>query len=264
MQSRVPPLSLHYSLVTVWSTPRTHLPSPESTSPHRRLGQESWLELTYFRDRLENEVNGFVFDPVLGVITADNESGVSQRQGIELALRAALGEQVQLSASYTYTDATQPSGSGGDDEEVRRPRHTANARLHYSPRQVPIDLLLNLAHVGSQVDLFFPPFPEPQQRVRLDSYLLADVTARYRIAQRVELFGRLENALDEQYEDVYGFATPGIGAYMGIRFFHGSGGRGVARGERTFPLRTGSAQSRPPTSIGTTSGMSPIPDQFVK
>lgn len=42
MQSRVPPLSLHYSLVTVWSTPRTHLPSPESTSPHRRLGQESW------------------------------------------------------------------------------------------------------------------------------------------------------------------------------------------------------------------------------
>ena len=197
----------------------------------QRLGQESRLELTYFRDRLKDEINGFVFDLGLGALTAENESGVSQRQGVEFALRAALGEQTLLSTTYTYTDATQPSGAGGDDEELRRPRHTANATLHYSPRRVPVDFLLNRAYIGSQVDLFFPPFPQPQQRVRLDSYLLADVTVRSRIGKRVELFGRVENALDEQYEDVYGFATPGIGAYVGIRFFHDSKGRGVTVGE---------------------------------
>jgi vitamin B12 transporter len=182
------------------------------------LAEGSRLELTYFNSRLEDEINGFVFDPKLGVFTAGNESGGSKRQGFELALQASLGERVQVSGSYTYTDATQPNALAGDDEELRRPRHTANASLRYAPRRAPLDLFVNLAHVGSQTDLFFPPFPDPQQTVRLDAYLLAELTARYRITDSVDVFGRVENALDEEYEDVYGFATPGVGGYVGLRY----------------------------------------------
>ena len=34
----------------------------------------------------------------------------------------------------------------------------------------------------------------------------------------MELFGRVENILDEDYQEVFGFATPGVAAYAGVRF----------------------------------------------
>ena len=30
--------------------------------------------------------------------------------------------------------------------------------------------------------------------------------------------GRLENLLDEEYETVWGYGTPGIGGYLGLKF----------------------------------------------
>jgi vitamin B12 transporter len=31
------------------------------------------------------------------------------------------------------------------------------------------------------------------------------------------LFGRVENVFDENYEDVFSYATPGIGAHAGVK-----------------------------------------------
>ena len=53
--------------------------------------------------------------------------------------------------------------------------------------------------------------------VTLDSYVKADVTASYKATDRVEIFGRIENALDQDYQDVFGFSNPGIGAYAGVK-----------------------------------------------
>jgi len=39
---------------------------------------------------------------------------------------------------------------------------------------------------------------------------------RYRITDAFEVTGRIENAADEHYEDVFGYATPGRSAYLGI------------------------------------------------
>jgi vitamin B12 transporter len=54
--------------------------------------------------------------------------------------------------------------------------------------------------------------------VELDSYLLLNVAASYQLSPGVELFGRVENALNEDYQDVFGFETAGIAAYAGLRF----------------------------------------------
>ena len=34
----------------------------------------------------------------------------------------------------------------------------------------------------------------------------------------MKLFGRIENLFDVDYEEIYGFGTPGISAYGGVRF----------------------------------------------
>jgi len=33
----------------------------------------------------------------------------------------------------------------------------------------------------------------------------------------VEVFGRIENLLDKDYQEVLGYSSPGIGAFVGVR-----------------------------------------------
>ena len=48
-----------------------------------------------------------------------------------------------------------------------------------------------------------------------------DIALGYKLIERddrtLELFGRLENLFDEDYEEVYGFSEPGFAAFGGIR-----------------------------------------------
>ena len=51
----------------------------------------------------------------------------------------------------------------------------------------------------------------------MDSYWLVNIAAAYKLQPGVEVFGRVENLLDEHYQDVFGFnATPGITAFAGV------------------------------------------------
>lgn len=56
----------------------------------------------------------------------------------------------------------------------------------------------------------------PVQEV-LNDYVLINLSAEYRLSSNFSLTGRIENLLDQDYEEVFSFATPGISAYGGIR-----------------------------------------------
>ena len=60
-------------------------------------------------------------------------------------------------------------------------------------------------------------FSTPETSVTLDDYVLGTVTASFDITEQVQIFGRVENLFNEDYQDVFGFASPGIGAYAGVR-----------------------------------------------
>jgi vitamin B12 transporter len=68
--------------------------------------------------------------------------------------------------------------------------------------------------VGEHDDDDFGTFPA--RRVNLDGYTLLHCTARYQITDVFEITGRIENAADEHYQDVFGYATPGRSAYLGV------------------------------------------------
>ena len=70
---------------------------------------------------------------------------------------------------------------------------------------------------GDQKDFQFSNFFANRRMITLDSYVKADVTASYKVTDRVELFGRVENVLDQDYQNVFGFSNPGIGAYAGVK-----------------------------------------------
>ena len=51
----------------------------------------------------------------------------------------------------------------------------------------------------------------------LDGWLRVDVTGRYALSERVEVYGRIENLFDEDYQQILGYGTPGLSGSLGIR-----------------------------------------------
>ena len=72
----------------------------------------------------------------------------------------------------------------------------------------------SIAYVGrhfDQRDTF------PFDRVTLGSYLLADARVAYAVQPGIELFARTTNALDQRYQDVFGYRTERRAVYAGLR-----------------------------------------------
>jgi vitamin B12 transporter len=174
------------------------------------------LALTYFQADLQDEINGFMFDPDSGGFTSANIDGNSQREGMELAFSYAITNQLDIRGSYTYLDATQEDFSSNDVSEVRRPEHSGSLSANYRWQQATVNLAIT--YTGKQQDDFFPPYPPYQARVDLDAFTLISLSGHYAINNHMTLTARLENISDENYEQVYGFESPGFGGYVGIRF----------------------------------------------
>ncbi len=183
--------------------------------------------ITWFNDRLLDEINGFVFDPVVGGFTAGNRPGVSRRRGLEAEARLSVMPQLTLAGAYTYLHAREPNSSDSLVHELRRPRHSGNLNMHYEIADPAIGINLNLAYTGEQPDIFFPPWPYPSRRVSLDAFMLASLTASWQATPRVRWHIRAENLGDTRFEEVYGFRGPGRSIHLGLQlsFFEEPAGK---------------------------------------
>ena len=62
------------------------------------------------------------------------------------------------------------------------------------------------------------------QTVPLSNYWLLDLTFQYWLTESTAVYLRGTNLLDEDYEQVYGYATPGRAGYLGLRVNFGRSG----------------------------------------
>lgn len=175
----------------------------------RLLGDRLLIDLTYFRSDLTDEILS-LFPTVV------NDVGKSRRQGIELSGRYSLGA-ISVGGSYTHLDAQDPDGT----KEVRRPGNQASfdvtGRFGAGQRG---SLSAGLIHNGKMLDSDFRNYFNNgfvAEKGRLSSYRVARLSASYRITDRIELFGRLENAFDEKYQEAISYAAPRRAAYGGVR-----------------------------------------------
>lgn len=174
-------------------------------------------ELTVFDQNLEDEIDGFVFDPATFLFTAENLTGESSRRGVETAARLMAAENLEFNASYTYTDSTAEDAAGRSVQELRRPRHSASLGAHYRFANQRASISVVADYGGNRADRFFPPFPLPPEIVTLGAHWLVDLAASYRVVGQTTVYVRVTNALDDEYEQVFGFRTPGRSAFVGIR-----------------------------------------------
>jgi vitamin B12 transporter len=184
----------------------------------RQLGDSLSVQLSFFRQDLEDEINGYYCGNAWPApCTAINMDDSSERSGAEFGARWNATDRIGISATYTYTDSTD----GDNAAELRRPRHTGSIQADISILESRGRISLAADYGGTRQDVFFPPWPDPSEIVNLENYWLIDLTAQYQLNDTVKLFARGTNLLDTEYEQVYGYRTPGRAGYAGIQVSFG-------------------------------------------
>lgn len=194
--------------------------------PETSLGWEvgietSWdrntLQVAYFDQDLQDEIDGFVFDPITFLYTAMNKENDSHRHGVEAVFDSRLSDSFSLSVTYTYTDATEENALGMEFEEVRRPKSMGSLTANYYFGDDRGNLNLNVNYTGKQLDNFYSPVTFLSETVVLDSATVVDLAGSWKLNQQLEVTARVSNLFDEDYEEILGFVRPGRAIYAGLR-----------------------------------------------
>src|SRR5207248_1523388 len=154
-----------------------------------------------------------VFDFASGLFSTANSNAISHRSGLEATVGWQVGSTLRLSANYAHLKATQPDNTTLTQvHELRRPKNSSSIAADGRAGQFTYGG--SIAYVGKhfdQRDTF------PFDRVSLSSYWLVDARVAYALRPGLEVFGRVSNALNQHYEDVFGYRTEPRAAYAGLR-----------------------------------------------
>lgn len=180
--------------------------------PERSLGWDIGLEHKFFNDLLvvdatyfnQNLIDKITYDPISFPNTYYNNVGKSKRHGIELAATLNLVHGLSAGGTYTYTSSRDPNG----DQEVRRPRNSGSVNVAYTFYEDHARLF------GEAV--FNGEMKETGLRT-LDKYTVVNIGGSYKFTDKLEGFARIENLFDKKYQEVYGYNTPGRGAFAGLK-----------------------------------------------
>ena len=145
--------------------------------------------ITYFDQHTENQIN-FSF----AVGGYENIAEV-ESQGVELYGAYQFTDWLRVSADYAYIDAKDGDGNA----LVRLPEHSGDVTVSVDP-DGPLSGALLVRYNGEEPNT---------DGTTLDSWTRVDVAGSYDLNERVELFGRIENLFDEEYQQILGYGTPG-------------------------------------------------------
>jgi vitamin B12 transporter len=135
--------------------------------------------------------------------------------GVELVGAFNPNSQLTLSANYTLTDTEDksPGSPTYGQELIRRPKNAANASVTYHWSS-PLSASVAARYAGPSFDDYAPG---TNGEIELGGYVLVDLKISYALKDRLELYGRVDNATGKHYETVYQYGTYGRAGYAGVR-----------------------------------------------
>jgi len=166
-------------------------------------GNQLRLEVVVF----DQDVEDAIYFDLAGFSGYLQDTGSSTSEGVELIGEFALSEQLLFSANLTFNDTERPNGL----QRLRRPEKLANLGINY--RSANQKLSLNAFYRVSR-NAIDEVFGSP---VDLDDFEVLDITASFKVSDEIEVYARLENAFDENYQEVGDFVSPDRASYVGIR-----------------------------------------------
>jgi vitamin B12 transporter len=210
-----------------------NLKPEKNTSWEVGLDQSFWQGrlkggLTYFENHFKDFITflGFPFSTFENI-------GAVRTTGLEFFFAVKPGYGLTLRGAYTHLfqfhvlDDNQ--GQGGlyfrtGYPILRRPRHTFSFDVNYTYDRLNVNLngLFNGARADSFFDTGIPPFGAPV-RVTSGDYFLLNLAASYdvlrdlRPAKALQLWVRVDNLLNTNYMQVYGYSSPRLSVVGGVK-----------------------------------------------
>lgn len=182
----------------------------------QRLFDRAVVSATYFQRDSDNEINYANCLPGdAHPICSQPYGGYYQNiqkaetKGVELIGRLDVTERLHVNANYTWTDAKNAAGDHEGKRLRLRPEHMGNLAADYD-WAFGLKTGLSVRYVGET-------FNDLANAVKVDAFTLVDLRASYPIDDHLEVYGRIENAFDEEYQTVLGYGTAGRGVFGGVR-----------------------------------------------
>jgi vitamin B12 transporter len=188
--------------------------------PEKSLGWDAGIEQFLFDSRLvvgatyfENHFkNLFDFDENFRTININK----AESKGVEFYFILNPVKGISMKGNFTYTDAKDRSENSANKDLplLRRPKLKAAYGINYSflgKANVNAEVIF----IGKRDDMDFSQ--SPAERVELKNYTLINLAASYNILSFLQIYGRVENLFNTDYEEVFGFGTPGLSGYAGIK-----------------------------------------------
>jgi len=140
----------------------------------------------------------------------------AETRGVEFYFILNLLKEISTKGNFTYTDSKDKSMNSPDKDLplLRRPKIKASYEVNYSFND-KANINGEIIYAGERDDKDFSQFPV--QRVKLKGYSIVNLAASYKIFEFLQLYARVENLFDTDYEEVLGYATPGLSGYAGIK-----------------------------------------------
>ncbi len=166
-----------------------------------------------FRDLIQ-----YTFAPVTADSVNYTNVGEVSVRGVELEAQLDRGV-LSLRASTTWLDTEVTDAGDGNDplyaqgeRLIRRPRQTASLSASYG---AAYSAGIVLTYVGEREDLYYDDNFTPQ-RVELPSFVKIDVNGRTPSYRGLRGVLKVENLLDEEYEEIRNFPARGRIIFLGL------------------------------------------------
>ncbi len=162
------------------------------------------LQATYFHQSLKEMID-YVYDPATFTGSYENVSGKSTFEGVELSWSQEFSDlSSRIGANYTWLRTRDKEGKA----LIRRPKNSAN--LTYDYLGIPNTRIgLQLHCVGKRMEY---------TGAKMGGYALLHLSADYAYSDRIDLYAKVQNALDKRYETAATYSVPGRALFAGIRY----------------------------------------------
>jgi outer membrane cobalamin receptor len=204
------------------------------------------VEGVYFKNRFLDQI-AFIADPSTfggpvklpdGRKTNFINNDRATAEGFEFSISTRPNRWLRFDGNYTLLDTNLDAASDVLDSAAgtlvpnpevglplyRRPRHSGSASVAFIGGR--FDANLDGVFIGKRRDYdpaYFSRFDSQGRPIYNGGYTKLDLAGSYRLNSSVSLYGRIENLLNQDYEEVLGYPAYRLNFSAGMRFRIGGG-----------------------------------------
>ncbi|MDD5665466.1 MAG: TonB-dependent receptor [Candidatus Omnitrophica bacterium] len=180
-------------------------------SPEKSKSFDVGFEQSFFEGKLNFGSTGFK-NHIKDRVESDSltwiyyNAGDAKIYGLENFIEYKFNDKTSVKLTYDYLHAQNESDKS---RLLRRPKNKVG--VLFQAEMGRLRIAPEIFYVGSRID------KSGSSYLKLKSYILANLGLNYKINNNLEVFGRVENILNYDYQLVYGYETPKASVYGGVK-----------------------------------------------